>query len=191
MIGSIKSNLGHTEASSTCCSIIKSILAFETKKIPPNINFKKLRSGIPSLQEGRLKVVDEIQDFNGSFIGINSFGIGGANVHILLKSHDKEKVNKAIPTDNLPRLILWSGRTEEAVNTVLRSLEDKPLDLEYVALLQNSQVLTFSKNTHRGYGIFSHNHEDETTKCIEKSVEINVESKRPIVFVYTGMGAQW
>lgn len=166
-------------------------MAFENRKLAPNLNFNTLRTGIPSLQEGRIKVVDELQDFDGSLIGINSFGVSGANIHVLLKSHDKEKVNGAIPTDDLARLVLWSGRSEEAINTIFDNLEANPMDAEYIALLQNSQISTFPMNTYRGYGLFSYNQDDGTTKCNGRSVENFVESKRPIVFVYTGMGAQW
>ena len=191
LLGSVKSNMGHSEGASTACSIVKSILAVETNKIAPNLHLKKIRSGIPAFEEGRIKVVDEVQDFDGSLIGINSFGVGGANVHLLLQAHNKEKINNGIPADDLPRMVLWSGRTEEAVNFLFDQLENTQLDAEHIALLQNTQIATASLNTYRGYGIFGHNHDNGTTSCLGKSVINNLEAKRSIVFVYTGMGAQW
>ncbi|CAG9811694.1 unnamed protein product [Chironomus riparius] len=191
LIGSVKSNMGHSEGASTACSIVKSVLAFETKKLASNLHLKKIRSGIPAFEEGRINVVDEVLDFNGSLIGINSFGVGGANVHLLLQAHDKEKVHDGIPADDLPRMVLWSGRTEEAINTIFENLKSTQLDAEHIALLQNTQVQTASLNTYRGYGIFNHNHDDGTTSCLGKSVINNLEAKRSIVWVYTGMGAQW
>ena len=183
--------MGHGEGAAMSCSIIKSILAFENKKLAPNLHFKKLRSGVPALEEGRIKVVDEVQDFDGSLIAVNSFGAGGANVHILLQANDKEKVNGGIPADNLPRLVLWSGRTEEAVNAIFENLENTPLDTEYISLLQSSQALPPALNTYRGYGIFEYNRDDGTTKCLGKNVLANLEAKRSVAWVYTGMGAQW
>lgn len=191
LIGSVKSNMGHSEGASTACSIVKSCLAFENRKLAPNLHINKVRSGIPAFEEGRIKVVDEVQEFNGSLIGINSFGVGGANVHLLLQAHDKEKVHDGIPADDLPRMVLWSGRTEEAINTIFDNLESTQLDAEHIALLQNTQVQTASLNTYRGYGIFNHNRDDGTTSCLGKSVINNLEAKRSIVWVYTGMGAQW
>jgi fatty acid synthase len=183
--------MGHSEGASTACSIVKACLAFENKKIPPNMHLKNLRTDIPAFDEGRIKVVDEVQDFNGSLIGINAFGVGGANVHLLLQAHDKEKVNKGIPADDLPRMVLWSGRTEEAVNNIFENLEKSPLDAEHIALLQNTQTSTAVLNTYRGYGIFEYNRNDGTTRCLAKNVVNNLEAKRSIVWVYTGMGAQW
>ena len=45
--------------------------------MPPNINFTGPRSDCVSVVEGRLKVVDETTDFDGTLIGVNSFGFGG------------------------------------------------------------------------------------------------------------------
>jgi fatty acid synthase len=69
--------MGHSEAASLICSMVKSILIFENKKIPPNIHFTEPRSDCPAIIEGRLKVIDEVTDFDGKYIGCNSFGFGG------------------------------------------------------------------------------------------------------------------
>lgn len=50
---------------------------------------------------------------------MNSFGFGGANCHVLLNHNPKTKVNNGLPMDDLPRLVVTSGRTEEAVDTIL------------------------------------------------------------------------
>lgn len=57
--------------------MIKSLIAFENKKLPPTIHFKEPRSDCKALVEGRLKVIDNVTEFNGKMIGINSFGFGG------------------------------------------------------------------------------------------------------------------
>ncbi|XP_049869377.1 fatty acid synthase-like [Pectinophora gossypiella] len=50
LIGSVKSNLGHTEPSSALCSISKVIIAYSTGYIPPNINLsrpRQINEGLP------------------------------------------------------------------------------------------------------------------------------------------------
>lgn len=79
LIGSIKSNMGHTESSSGICSLTKILLAFETGLIAPNLNFNKPRQDIPALVEGRLKVCTEATPLTGNLAAANSFGFGGAN----------------------------------------------------------------------------------------------------------------
>ena len=91
----------------------------ESGCIPPNLHYKKARQGVKALEEGRIKVVTDVTPWKGGYVAINSFGFGGANCHVLLKSNPKEKVNNGFPEDDLPRLIAVSGRTEFAVNSIL------------------------------------------------------------------------
>lgn len=56
LIGSVKSNCGHTEPTSGLVSIAKAIFTFETSLIPPNINYKTPNPNISGLVEGKLKV---------------------------------------------------------------------------------------------------------------------------------------
>lgn len=79
LVGSVKSNIGHTESTSGACSIAKVILTFENGLIPPNIHFEKIRPEIPALLEKRMIVCSETTPFKGDKIAINSFGFGGAN----------------------------------------------------------------------------------------------------------------
>ena len=191
LLGSVKSNMGHSEATSGICSIAKVILAFENKLIPPNINFSKVRPDIPALSEGRLKVVTEAEKLEGPYICVNSFGFGGANAHSLFKASAKDKIRNGIPNDNLPRLVVWSGRTEEAVGSILESVARKQLDAEYVGLLHSIQTSSVSANTYRGYGIYSQSGSEENAKYESHHIQHFDGVKRPIVWVYSGIGSQW
>ena len=190
-VGSVKSNMGHSEATSGVCSIAKVIIAFENKLIPPNINFVEGRPGISALDEGRLRVVTEPEKLEGPYICVNSFGFGGGNAHSLLRGNEKEKTNHGIPEDGLPRLAIWSGRTEEAVRVILDSVTKKQLDAEYIALLHSIQITSNSANTYRGYGIYSQNGSLENANCVGQHIQHFDGVKRPIVWVYSGMGSQW
>jgi fatty acid synthase len=55
-------------------------------------------------------------------VGINSFGFGGANAHILLQWNQKNKINGGAPADTIPRLVVASGRTQEAVSVILKDV---------------------------------------------------------------------
>lgn len=190
-IGSVKSNLGHSEASSGICSLAKVVITFENQKIPPNINYYEPRADCPAIVEGRLQVVADAQPLTGPLISMNSFGFGGGNVHALFRGNTKEKINHGIPTDKLPRIVAWSGRTEEAVNSILESVTKKPLDAEYVGLLHNLQSSTVSANVYRGYGIFTQEKLGDNAKSIDRNVQHFEGGKRPIAWIYSGMGSQW
>jgi len=105
-IGSIKPNLGHSEGSAGISSLIKAVLTLEQQSIPPNIKFEnpnpksksthpfrnvdsKSDSVLVPFSEYNLKVptaLTPIPTDRAERISINSFGIGGSNVHVSIGS---------------------------------------------------------------------------------------------------------
>lgn len=86
-IGSVKPNLGHSEGNSGLSSVIKMVLALENKTIPPNINFKTPNPAIP-FKEAKINVPVEPTPWpagKAERVGVNSFGIGGANSHVCIR----------------------------------------------------------------------------------------------------------
>lgn len=112
--------------------------------------------------------------------------------HILLARFEKEKVNFGIPADSTPRLLLWAGRTQAAVEKVFDTLESKPLDAELIGLLQNIQKYEQSGNLYRGYTILEKNdaNNNSTAKSKTRIIDHFDSEKRPVVWLFTGMGSQ-
>ncbi|XP_011636527.1 fatty acid synthase-like [Pogonomyrmex barbatus] len=129
MIGSVKSNLGHPEPASGIVQIAKVIIAFETGLIPPNIHYTSPRKDIDALFNGTVQVVTEATPVKNGYIAINSFGFGGSIAHMLLKWNIKQKINNGAPNDDLPRLVILSGRTEESVKLFLNDFYDNSIFL--------------------------------------------------------------
>jgi len=48
-------------------------------------------------------------------VSINSFGVGGTNVHVILRANDKKEQTTSLPTLEIPRLVFLSGRTRDAL----------------------------------------------------------------------------
>ncbi|XP_030371512.1 fatty acid synthase [Scaptodrosophila lebanonensis] len=190
LVGSVKSNVGHSEAASGICSLVKACFAFETGLIPPNIHFTEAKSVITALAEKRLIVVDNTMPLPKPYIGINSFGFGGANAHAVLKALPKPKINFGLPEDDVPRILAWAGRTEDAVNEIFNAIEKRPLDAEFIGLLQNIQEDEVSGMVFRGYAVFE-NCGVEPTKALVKDIQHYTGLKRPVAWVYSGMGSQW
>ncbi|KAL4861076.1 hypothetical protein BDV12DRAFT_204384 [Aspergillus spectabilis] len=89
LMGSIKPNLGHGEASSGLTSIIKASLALERGQIPATISVKELNPNIKANDWG-VDVVTRMTEFpvqgnSPRRISVNSFGYGGANAHGILE----------------------------------------------------------------------------------------------------------
>ncbi|GFS52214.1 fatty acid synthase [Trichonephila inaurata madagascariensis] len=186
LIGTIKSNLGHTEASSAICGVIKSLLAFETNTIPPNIKYDTPNPNAPDLVEGRLKVVTEPTPLNSDYIPINCLGFGGTLVEMLLKRNPISTEKRERKTINIPRLILYPATTEEGINFVFEYIKNNPdLPDEFFALLHKLSFTEPLYKPYRGYAICQ---EGKSPVTEIKNVSPN---KRQIWYIMTGMGCQW
>lgn len=56
LVGSVKSNMGHSEPASGLCSVAKVLIAMESGVIPPNLHYQDPNPDIPALSDGKLQV---------------------------------------------------------------------------------------------------------------------------------------
>lgn len=191
LVGTIKSNMGHAESASGLCGLTKLLLSLETGFVPPNLHFTKPRQDIPSLVAGRLKVCTEKTPLSGSLCALNAFGYGGTNGHCLLRQWSKMKVNGGGPDDSLPRLVNWAGRTGESISSLFDQLVSMPMDAEFIGLLHGIQETVTNGNLCRGFGIFQNQGVTNDAICLAKEQNYVNEEKRPLVWIFSGMGSQW
>ncbi|KAI1781283.1 putative polyketide synthase [Hypoxylon cercidicola] len=92
-IGSVKTNIGHTEAASGLAAIVKGVLCLEKGLIPASVNYETPNPKL-KLEEWRLKVATAMESWPESLVGgprrlsVNNFGYGGSNAHVILESAD-------------------------------------------------------------------------------------------------------
>ncbi|KAJ0311094.1 hypothetical protein COL516b_001797 [Colletotrichum fioriniae] len=85
-VGSVKTNIGHTEGSAGLAGVVKAVLAVEKGYIPANAGFETLNPKL-RLDEWGLALPLETMPWPVSGLrraSINSFGFGGANAHVIL-----------------------------------------------------------------------------------------------------------
>jgi acyl transferase domain-containing protein/NADPH:quinone reductase-like Zn-dependent oxidoreductase/surfactin synthase thioesterase subunit/SAM-dependent methyltransferase/NAD(P)-dependent dehydrogenase (short-subunit alcohol dehydrogenase family)/aryl carrier-like protein len=204
-IGSVKTNLGHMEPASGIAGIIKLALAMDNRVIPPNINFRKPNPNIP-FEELKLEVpVEPVKweaEENGSvYGGVNNFGFGGANVHVVLEGIRRKKENrKAIP-DQLQMLTL-SARDPEALQQLAGSYITYLGDRQNQASLAELCYSAAVRRTHHPYrlsvvGGSKQEMADHLQKHLDGESLSEVSEGRTnevrdkIVFVFSGQGPQW
>jgi fatty acid synthase len=183
LIGSVKSNMGHSEPASGVCSIAKILIAMEAGMIPANLHYKSPNPDLHGLVDGRMKVVDTNLKWNGGIIGLNSFGFGGANAHVVLKSNPKPK--PVYVQDDMPKMIMVSGRTEEAIEEFLNKAEEFKADEEFFGIVNKIHSKTIPMHYQRGFAIFGPDGKTVREICESK------DEKRPLWYIYSGMGSQW
>lgn len=96
-VGSVKTNIGHLEAGSGVASLIKVALALHHRRIPAHLHFQHANPAIDFDALG-LSVPTQSCDWDSSLprlAGINGFGYGGANAHVILEEAPPQAAGRA------------------------------------------------------------------------------------------------
>lgn len=112
-VGSVKTNIGHLEAGAGIASVIKVALALHHRQIPAHLNLTELHPDIPFPMAG-LQVPTETIPWVADkprLAGINGFGYGGANAHLI--------VGEAPETGGLSVTPIAAGRTTDSGEGVI------------------------------------------------------------------------
>jgi acyl transferase domain-containing protein/acyl carrier protein len=100
LLGSAKSNLGHSESASGTVGLIKAIMSLRHGVVPPMVHFNKLPEDLAAIETG-LAVPQEVTPWSGSGdgaprrVGVNSFGVSGTNVHAIVEEAPAEALAQA------------------------------------------------------------------------------------------------
>jgi 3-oxoacyl-(acyl-carrier-protein) synthase/SAM-dependent methyltransferase/acyl carrier protein len=132
-IGSVKTNLGHTEAVAGLTGLIKALLMMQPGHgIAPNLHFKQ-----PSAQIDWARWAIEVpaqltawsSDDSPRYAGVSSFGFSGTNAHLIVGSAEETTALRAVQreteaTDQKESLLCFSANNEAA----LRKLTEQYVD---------------------------------------------------------------
>ncbi|MFF9349376.1 SDR family NAD(P)-dependent oxidoreductase [Streptomyces sp. NPDC014734] len=83
-IGSVKTNIGHLEPAAGLAGLVKSVLALEHGVVPPSLHAEELNPAIDFDGLNLAVAREPLPLAPGSHIGVNSFGWGGTNAHVVL-----------------------------------------------------------------------------------------------------------
>lgn len=123
-IGSVKTNLGHTESASGVAGIIKTALALWHEEIPPQLHFSTPSPHI-DWDQMPIRVVTERTAWPSAIkisrqgrprlAGVSSFGLSGTNAHVLLEEAPpvSDRAVSALPAEGFP--IVVSASSEAAL----------------------------------------------------------------------------
>ena len=195
-IGSVKSNMGHSEPTSGLAGMVKLILSFRQGIIPPNLHLKIPNPRIASIVENRLAVVTKPTPMpSNAIVGINSFGFGGATSHAILKGGgETKKEGEETKSETMEKVALAfpvSSRTETGLSSLMDFIEANRTNKELLTLISSSMTNTnIDQYPYRGYVLWN---DKKCTRVIADvdSYTADLSSKPPVWFVFAGMGSQW
>jgi len=203
-IGSIKSNLGHLEAASAIAGLAKAVYCIQHRAIPATIGIKKLNPNI-QLDDWNIEVVTKqrkLKDAGKLIIGVNSFGFGGANAHVIIESHEQKKPEYQSQSTSNSLPIILSAKTDIALKAASLKLSQFLENQPKSALYDIAYSTSFKKEWHEHRAVVY----GKSTKTIAKALlnfsndeneQSTVESGTVLqspsgtAFIYSGNGSQW
>lgn len=212
-IGSVKTNLGHMEFTAGMGGLIKLALVLKRREILPNINFRRPNRAL-DLDALGLRVATSCIPLATSgplYGGLNSFGFGGANGHVVLESppdaslRPSQRASVSVPQslENVTSHVFnLSARSESALKALANSLANN-LGNREIPLAEVAQALATRRSRF-----------DFRLATLGSTREAAIENLRAfaasgsstedtfvgraregkgdkVAFVFTGQGAQW
>ncbi|KAI9925439.1 hypothetical protein MW887_005820 [Aspergillus wentii] len=215
-VGSVKTNIGHTEGAAGIAAMIKVVLKLEKDKFVPNAGFKKLNPKI-KLDEWKLRLTNDYMQWPPSLsrrASVNSFGFGGANAHVIVESAAQflsglknniialpsadTEVQIPEQTEKAKKLLVYStqdkngiARLGESWNNFLQNKPDEPENPDFLDDLAYTLAIRRSVFGYRSFAVA------DSIVELKSSVESGLPTfpragrNNRILFVFTGQGGQW
>lgn len=205
LVGSVKTNFGHTEGAAGVAGLIKVALSLKHGLIPASLHFAMPSPRVP-WDALPLAIPSSLTPWptgdTRRYAGVSSFGITGTNAHIVLEEAPSEsRYATATGLSDAPVILPISARSEPALRALASNYATHLRDLECVAPAH----VAFTAATRRS-------HLAERLAVVAGSREALIErldafaNGRPapgiaratafaqpprLVFVFPGQGGQW
>ncbi|KAA6449525.1 beta-ketoacyl synthase N-terminal-like domain-containing protein [Bacillus swezeyi] len=132
-ISSLKPTIGHGELVSGMAALMKVSMAMRHKTIPGIPGFASLHDQV-SLQGSRFRMTDknrqweEVNDDAGRRIprraGINSYGFGGVNAHVILEEYIPSQPEAVCENVNEPQIVVLSAKNQDRLKAAVQQMLD-------------------------------------------------------------------
>ncbi|KAL2862206.1 type I polyketide synthase [Aspergillus lucknowensis] len=200
LIGSVKSNVGHSEAASGISSVIKGTMVLEQGLIPGSYGVQDINPKLKA-EERNIVIPTELTAWPDNLprvrrLGVNSFGYGGANAHVILEQAPKVSETTTVRAPSLSAVVLPLSATTTA------SLEARVQDFAHfdygttdILDLAHTLASRRSQLPVRGFLVAPRSGDIATSFRTENFITaaspVTSKASTPFAFVFTGQGSQW
>jgi len=204
LVGSCKTNIGHAESAAGIAGLIKTVLCLKHKTIVPNLHFHTANPNIP-FDRLRLRVPTQLEPLPAldkpTIAGVNSFGFGGANAHVLVQAYENEANHQKNEIAPEAFLLPLSAKSEES----LRELAGQYAEIvsnkkdEDKLWLYNLCYSAGDRRAHHDIRVpFVFNSRTQgVQQLLDLAEKIPIErprrqaSRKKLAWVFSGLGNQW
>ena len=198
VVGSVKSNLGHTLMAAGAAGVIKTAYALQHGCIPPTVHFRKANPVI-DFASTPFKASGELLPWPGDDgmprrAGVSSFGVGGTNAHVVMEQPPTLPATQRV---DAPQLLVLSARTPEALSEAMARLADHLESEPDINLADVAWTLAVGRKAfaHR-IAIAAENSVDAAARLRSAELASAAAKARPVpaaeaVFLFPGQGCQY
>ncbi|MFJ6017422.1 amino acid adenylation domain-containing protein [Streptomyces sp. NPDC092952] len=206
-VGSVKTNIGHTESAAGIAGLIKTVLCLKHRMIPPHINLEQLNTAIDQAASP-FRIPTEPTPWPAhegpARAGVNSFGFGGTNAHVVVEQAPDRTTAGPAPEERAWNILPLTARVPEALPELAAGIRrelagtDGPAvelpDLGHTLAhrrqhLESRLSVVYSSRAGLDEALAAHVRGEPHPAVVEgKQLEAD---QRGLVWVFTGMGPQW
>src|ERR1700720_4708552 len=119
-IGSVKTNIGRLEPASGMAGLLNAAQALAREIIPPTIHCEKPNPKIPfeALNLRLVRNIEPVKAPERSYAGVNSFGFGGTNAHVVLARATR---SREVPAEGPPPPLVVSAQTQTSLRSLVQN----------------------------------------------------------------------
>lgn len=196
-IGSVKTNIGHLDAASGLIGVIKTALSLKNRQLPPSINYTTPNPEI-DFAGGPFYVNTTLQAWKARDnmplrAGVNSFGVGGTNAHIILEEAPVVKEGDAHGRGFL--LLTLSARTEHSLARYFDKLKAFLLAEPDVDMADMAYTFQLGRRAFEYRRSVVYKDRENLLQALEtgtlKEQVIRSREKQVVVFMFPGQGSQY
>ncbi|MEV0281372.1 type I polyketide synthase [Streptomyces sp. NPDC050610] len=205
-LGSLKSNLTHTQAAAGVGGVIKTVLAMRHGLLPKTLHIDRPTEQV-DWSEGAVELLTEARPWPSTGeprrAGVSSFGASGTNAHLILESVEEKAAVPDGAAAPAPGPVLWplSAKTAAALRAQAAALHahllaepgPHPLDVSRALALGRSRfaeraVLVGEDRAELLAGLAALSQGDQPATGARGTAP---QGGRKAVFVFPGTGTQW
>ncbi|MGW0681602.1 beta-ketoacyl synthase N-terminal-like domain-containing protein, partial [Streptomyces sp. NPDC002767] len=202
-LGSVKSNIGHSQAASGVAGVIKMVQAMRHGVLPKSLYADEVSSFV-DWSAGAVEVLSETrpweEDDRPRRAGISSFGVSGTNAHVIIEQPASEQpaseqsgpaaaAEPAPETDEPAVPLLVSARSEKALDDQTERLVSHLRDADLREAGARPVDVAWTLFNHRS--VFENRALVIGSEVVASGVAGSAATPPSAVFVFPGQGAQW
>ncbi|XP_072507908.1 phenolphthiocerol/phthiocerol polyketide synthase subunit C-like [Notamacropus eugenii] len=197
-IGSVKGNIGHTESAAGIAGLIKVVLMMKHEKIVPSLHYSESGSSI-NIEKLNLSIPTTVEKWEestefGRVAGINSFGFGGTNAHIIVEQFKQQ--SQYIPSKRPYEIVVLSAASSKSLKFIMEDTAQQMHQNDHVSL----QSLAYTSACRRSHANYKYRKAFVTTSLgnleqqLISATEVQISHAKGtphLVFVFCGNGAHY